>query len=109
MPFVNPEWLTSKAFLPLCRNRMTKKSRNWLIAIFILAFPFIAFFAFLISEMSGPLPPIQSLPHPNGYNDLVKAGQMIRGDVWDYDKANREKLRGIVSTNAEALDRKSVV
>jgi hypothetical protein len=82
---------------------MTKKLRNWLIAIFILAFPFIAFFAFLISEMSGPLPPIQSLPHPNGYNDLVKAGQMIRGDVWDYDKANREKLRGIVLTNAEAL------
>jgi len=82
---------------------MTTKTRNWLITIFILAFPFIAFFAFLISEMSGPLPPSTPLPNPNGYDDLVKAGQMIRGDIWDYDKANREKLRGIVLTNAEAL------
>jgi hypothetical protein len=28
---------------------------------------------------------------------------MIKGDVWDYDKASLEKLRGIVLTNAEAL------
>jgi hypothetical protein len=50
-----------------------------------------------------PLPPIQPLPNPNGYDDLVKAGKMIKGDVWDYDKANLEKLRGIVLTNATAL------
>ena len=81
---------------------MTKKTRNWLIVLCILAFPFILFFGCLFF-MEEPLPPLAPLPNPNGYDDLVKAGQMIKGDVWDYDKANLEKLRGIVLTNAEAL------
>jgi hypothetical protein len=81
---------------------MTKKTRNWLIALCILAFPFILFFGCLIF-MEEPLPPLAPLPNPNGYDDLVKAGKMIKGDVWDYDKASLEKLRGIVLTNAGAL------
>jgi hypothetical protein len=83
---------------------MTKKSGNWLILLLLIPTAVIlAVVGLLIFQELQPLPPIQPLPHPNGYNDLVKAGQMIRGDVWDYDKASREKLRGIVLTNAEAL------
>lgn len=82
---------------------MTKKTRNRLITLFILALPFLLFLGLLLFWTAEPLPPLAPLPNPNGYDDLVKAGQMIRGDVWDYDKANREKLRGIVLTNAEAL------
>jgi hypothetical protein len=81
---------------------MTKKLRNWLIALSILSFPFILFFGCLIF-MEEPLPPPQPLPNPNGYDDLVKAGKMIKGVVSDYDKASLEQLRGIVLTNAEAL------
>ncbi len=81
---------------------MTKKTRNWLLALCILAFPFVLFVGCLI-YMEEPLPPLAPLPSPNGYDDLVKAGKMIKGDVWDYDKANLEKLRGIILTNAEAL------
>jgi len=81
---------------------MTKKTRNWLIALCILVFPFVLFFGFMIF-MEEPLPPPASLPNPNGYDDLVKAGKMVKGDYWDYDKASLEKLHGIVLTNAEAL------
>jgi len=83
---------------------MTKKSRNWLVLLLLIPIAAVlAIVGLLILQELQPLPPIQSLPHPNGYDDLVKAGQMIRGDVGDYDKANREELRGIVLTNAEAL------
>jgi hypothetical protein len=82
--------------------RMTRQTRNWLMAPSILAFPFILFFGCLI-YMEEPLPPLAPLPNPNGYDDLAKAGQMIKGIVSDYDKASLEQLRGIVSTNAEAL------
>ena len=81
---------------------MTKKTRNWLLALFILTCPFVLFFTFLVF-MEEPLPPLAPVPNPNAYGDLVKAKEMIEGEVWDYDKANLEKLRGIVSTNAGAL------
>jgi hypothetical protein len=81
---------------------MTKKTRNWLLALSILAFPLVLFFGCLVF-MEEPLPPLAPLPSPNGYEDLVKAGKMISGDVWDYDKANLEKLRGIILTNTRAL------
>lgn len=84
------------------QNHMTTKTRNWLITMFIVAFPFGLFLGFLIF-MEEPLPPLAPLPNPNGYGDLVKAGQMVRGDYWDYGKANLDKLRAVVSTNAEAL------
>jgi len=82
---------------------MTKKTRNWLIALCILAFPFALFLGCLIFLAEEPLPPLAPLPNPNGYVDLVKASKMIEGDVWDYDTAGLEKLRGIVSTNARVL------
>ena len=81
---------------------MTKQTRNRLVVILILAFPFVLFLGFLIF-MEEPMPSLPALPNPNGYDDLVKAGKMIKGDVWDYDTAGLEKLRGIVSTNAGTL------
>jgi hypothetical protein len=82
---------------------MTTKTRNWLIAIFILAFPFVLFLGFLIFMDTEPLPPLTPLPDPNAYDDLAKAGRMIKGNVSDYDKANPEQLREMSSANAEAL------
>jgi hypothetical protein len=82
---------------------MTAKTRNGLITLFILASPFLIFLGFLLFWDAEPLPPLAPLPNPNGYDDLVKAGEMIQGGVSDYDKANLERLRGIVLTNAEAL------
>ncbi len=83
---------------------MKTKTRNWLIAIFILACPFVLFLGCLIFMAEEPLPPLTPLPNPNGYEDLVKAGKMIKGETWAfYDTVGLEKLRGIVSTNVAAL------
>jgi hypothetical protein len=102
VPRVSHELLTAADFLRPCRG-MTTKTRNWLLAIVILAFPFVLFLGCLIF-MDEPLPPLAPLPNPNGYEDLVKAAKMIKGETWAiYDTASMEKLRGIVFTNAAAL------
>ena len=82
---------------------MKTKTRNWLIAIFILSCPFVLFLGCLIFMAEEPLPPLPPIPNPNAYGDLVKASKMIKGEVWDYGNTNIEKLRGIVFTNAAAL------
>lgn len=82
---------------------MTKKTRNWLVAIFIVSFPFVLFFGFLIFMASEPLPPLGPVPVPNAYEDLVKASKMLNGDTLDFEKTDLKKLRELVSTNAAAL------
>ncbi len=52
--------------------------------------------------------PTTKLPNPNGYDDLVKAGQMFVGDlpdcVWDkLDDECLEKTRTFLKANSEAL------
>jgi hypothetical protein len=81
---------------------MTKKTRNWLIALSILAFPFVLFFGFLVL-MQEPPAPLAPLPNPNGYDDLVKAGAMLPDVAGDYDKMNQEQLQKAVSANAAAV------
>ncbi len=82
---------------------MNIPTRNRLITIFILLFPFVLFSGFLITELNGPLPPLQPLPHPNGYDDLVKAGQMVSSNSWNFEQMNGEQLRATASANAAAL------
>ena len=81
---------------------MKTKTRNWLVTILILAFPFVLFLGFLIF-MEEPLPTLPVLPSPNGYDDLVKAGKMVPASAPDYSQMNLEELRKAVSTNAKAL------
>ena len=58
---------------------MTVRTRNRLIAFSILAAPFVFLFCLLLFWDAEPLPPVPPLPNPNGYDDLVKAGQMVAG------------------------------
>lgn len=81
---------------------MTKKTRNWLAALSILAFPFALFFGCLVF-MEEPLPPLASLPNPNGYEDLVKEGKMLAYNTGSYDWKNADEVRKVVSANAPAL------
>jgi hypothetical protein len=82
---------------------MTTPTRNRLITIFILLFPFILFTGFLVSELSGPLPPLRPLPNPNGYDDLVNAGQMVSSNSWNFEQMTGDQLRETASANAAAL------
>ena len=81
---------------------MTKKTRNWILALFIVAFPFVLFCGFLIL-MEEPIPPLAPLPNPNGYGGLVKAGKMMPDVGGEYDKMDQEQLQKAVSANAAAV------
>ena len=81
---------------------MTSKIRNWVITLLILASPFLLFLGLLIFWNAEPLPPVAPLPNPNGYEDLVKAGRVIKS-MAGYDQTNEQQLAELVATNAEAL------
>jgi hypothetical protein len=99
--------LTQAIFLTDFRDSMTTKTRNRLILLFILAFPFMVLFGFLSSQIISPLPPIQPLPNPNGYDDLVKAGKMVAVNTTInttfYGDMGEAQLQEVVSTNAAVL------
>jgi hypothetical protein len=82
---------------------MTTKTRNRLTVFCILAFPFIVLFGFLISQIAGPLPPVQPLPNPNGYDDFVKAGGMVASNTSDFSGMSEQKLQTLVDGNSNAL------
>jgi hypothetical protein len=83
---------------------MTKKTRNWFLAICIVALPVLIFSGFLIYYLlTPPLPPIQPLPNPNGYDDLVKAGGMVVNGTNDENTMNIESLQKMVNNNSNAL------
>ena len=87
---------------------MTKKTRNWLMALLSIPVAVIlAVTGLLIFDAARPLPPIATLPNPNGYDDFVKAGEMIsanyaaRDENWD--KMNLTELRKLAAKNSDAL------
>ena len=82
---------------------MTIKARNRLIAFSIMAAPFVFLLGLLIFWDAEPLPPLPTMPNPNGYNDLVKAGKMVSNDFANYDELSLPKLRELTGKNAEAL------
>jgi hypothetical protein len=47
--------------------------------------------------------PAPLLPSPNGYDDFLKAGQMVAGWFGDYARMSKEELRFLISTNQEPL------
>lgn len=58
----------------------------------------------LLFDALRPTPPQPPLPNPNGYDDFVKAGQMLHFDSSvDFRDLNQEELHNLVFTNADAL------
>jgi hypothetical protein len=43
------------------------------------------------------------LPNPNGYDDFVKAGQLLNGSILDYGTMSRDALTALISQNENAL------
>ncbi|WP_406701032.1 hypothetical protein V5E97_19790 [Singulisphaera sp. Ch08] len=53
----------------------------------------------------------ETLPSPNGYDDLIAAGRLVTGDIGkvaDLDKANTNDLRALVEVNSDALARAQI-
>ena len=43
------------------------------------------------------------MPNPNGYDDFIKAGEAVLGNIDDFPELDHDSLRDLVSTNAEPL------
>ncbi|MGH7994098.1 MAG: hypothetical protein ACREDQ_11315, partial [Limisphaerales bacterium] len=82
---------------------MTVRTRNRLIALSIIAAPFVFLICLLLFWDAEPLPPVPQLPNPNGYDDLVKAGNLVANDFDNYDELSSAKLRELITKNAEAF------
>jgi hypothetical protein len=80
---------------------MIPRAAKLLTGFFILAVLLVV--AALIFALSQPPPAPPLLPKPNGYDDLVRASWMLADKTSDYTTMNREDLRPVVETNAEAL------
>jgi hypothetical protein len=59
--------------------------------------------ATLIFALTQPPPAPPPLPKPNGYDDLVQAGQMLAENTGDFSTLNEPDLRILVAKNADAL------
>jgi hypothetical protein len=64
--------LTPGIFLPDFCDGMTNKTRNRLIVLFILAFPFIVLFGFLISQVIAPSPSDSTLLNSNNGTNTIQ-------------------------------------
>ena len=60
----------------------------------------MALLAFTLGRSPARPPP---LPNPNGYDDFIKAGGAVLGDISDWPILDHDSLRDLVSTNAEPL------
>lgn len=81
---------------------MTSKTRNRLTLILVLGIP-ATVFIFSIFYNAFKLPPPPAVPISNGYDDLVKASQMIAPSVGDYTNHDLSQMQAIVSTDSNAL------
>ena len=80
---------------------MTRNVRRLLVIVVVVAAMLVAGMVAVIF-IGRPAAPL-ALPNPNGYDDLLKAGQAVAGRIDDAPQLDHEGLRALVATNAEAL------
>lgn len=89
------KWL----WLALAHDQM--KSRQVIIYVVLAFVVFNIALAWFALRPSPPATPV--LPRPNGYDDFVKAGQMLVIDPDNFAEASVDELSAMVSSNAPAL------
>jgi hypothetical protein len=66
------------------------------LIISVLALPLIVAFAFLIATRRLASVTDLPLPNPNGYDQFIKAAQLIQGNVGDYGTESEAELAALV-------------
>ena len=79
---------------------MFRHPRFLLIAFALAA---VAVLAVLLAFTLGRSPAGPLLPNPNGFDDFVKAGGAVLGNVGDWPDLDHDSLAALVFTNAEPL------
>ncbi|MBI4663098.1 MAG: hypothetical protein HY735_30185 [Verrucomicrobia bacterium] len=80
----------------------TPKLRRAVGAMAALGVIIVAFLIFQ-SVPTSPTPLFRPLPTPNGYDDFLKAGQLLAGPQNELSNTNAETLRPLVEQNRTAL------
>jgi hypothetical protein len=76
-----------------------KRRSVWMLCAFVTALALV--YVLWPEPKAKPAPP---LPSPNGYDDFLKAGQLLASiSASDYTKMTEEESRSLVSTNQEPL------
>jgi hypothetical protein len=79
---------------------MQQRSRKPLLALVVIFMLAMLTVLFISGSRTPLLPP---LPNPNGYDDFLKAGEMVTGNFRDLYELDHDSLGALVSTNGEAL------
>ena len=79
---------------------MLRNPRFLLLAFALAA---VAVLVALLAFTLGRSPARPPLPNPNGYDDFVKAGEAVLGNVGDWPDLDHDSLAALVFTNAEPL------
>jgi hypothetical protein len=79
---------------------MSRRFRKTLLALAVILV--MAMVTSLVLFRGQP-PPRSPLPSPNGYNDFIKASELVLSTDASFADLDHESLRALVSTNAEAL------
>ena len=80
---------------------MARPVAKLLVGLFVLAALLVVVEVILTLGQRRPAPP--SLPNPNGYDDVLRASDLVSGDVGEYPTMNAQELRVVVNKNADAL------
>jgi hypothetical protein len=78
-----------------------KSGRILKYVVLIVVVVNLAIVAVVFLGANSPQP--RPMPNPNGYDDFVKAGQMVTGNPGDFNTMSKEELAALVTTNQEAL------
>ena len=79
-----------------------KRNVRRLIFVLAVAAVLLGMSMTLVMSIGGKAAPT-ALPNPNGYDELLQAGQAVTGDFGDAPDMDHGRLRALVTTNAEAL------
>jgi hypothetical protein len=79
---------------------MAPRTRIGIVALAVAAGLVALTLAFILGSLTPPRLP---LPNPNGYDDFLAAGKLVAGRIADHPLFDRDRLRGVVATNKEAL------
>jgi hypothetical protein len=80
---------------------MTRPIAKFFIG-FVIGVGFLVVAAMVLA-LARPMPAPPRLPNPNGYDDFIKAGSLVSGNVGDYPHLNTAALRQLLTTNVEPL------
>jgi hypothetical protein len=57
----------------------------------------------IVARQAAPLLPEKPMPNPNGWNELIRAGDMVSADSGNFPPVNKIQLHNTATANAEAL------